>query len=533
MWGHCSTAPLLRVALLVFPPLAQAFFARREGNSLPIESTNALAVSNDGILQKTLLRVDSKVRTREACTRLKNAGSYFTANVKVGTNPGKTFDIVADTGSNSVIVTSCQCAISGSCTADDRCLNQSDSTTLHVNKTKDGKVPVVMMGFGSGKIEAEIGTDKVTIGSVTADMNDQLLLMVDKALDLKGKFEGILGLGIPEADASTWTGKDRSVKTKEDQKTYITKGFLQEAGLTRFSICFQDSSDTPDGTLRVDIPALTNPLGSVGTKHWGLDFRGISVGGVQAPVKFCKDSELKDGQATPCGAIPDSGTTLILGPTEHLVKLYDEICDSWPRCKNLWSDSVTALGIGKSDLVEAILANCSSWMNGSQEGLDELPELNFKLRGAEGTDQILSFKGSQYVESGDLDVPNVPESLASRKTLKQEPYLSFLRRHRPSLLENRQGQYVCLPALGAVDYNTETNGPVWILGTPLFYAFEVSFESGTHPPSIQMGQGSCTSCAGSMAEAPSSKAHQERPNRHPRRIRGEVRAPTIPLTGPL
>lgn len=531
---------LLALTLPVLHAFSTPFsFVRRQSplanadDALVVDSAaQAVAIDSSGFLRST-----AAVNT-EACTKLKNAGSYFTAKIKVGTDPGKTFDVVADTGSNSVIVTSCQCAISGTCTTADRCFNSTDSKTLHVNQTKDGKVPVVTMGFGSGTIEAEIGSDKVAIGSVTADMDNQLLLMVDKALNLQGKFEGILGLGIPEDATDTIshppaaTG-DKSVKTKDTKRKYHTKGFLEEAGLTRFSICFQDNGDggNNDGTLRVDTPALTNPLGSVGSMHWGLDFRGISVGNTTAPVSFCTAAELEANPAlkTPCGAIPDSGTTLILGPRAQLITLYEDICDSWPRCTEAWALLPTLTLTSKADLVETLLANCSGWINSTEQGLDEMPELNFHLKGSEGTDQIISFKGSQYIESGELDPSATASgSFEKRTTLKQEPAVEFLRRQQAA---SQSRQFVCLPAMGTMEYATTANGAVWILGTPLFYAYQVSFEAATSPPSIQISKDPCTSCSSALEEGPPEV--RSRSPRKPRRIQGEARGPSIPLSGPL
>lgn len=471
----------------------------------------------------------------EACTKLTNAGSYFTATIKVGTDPGKNFEVVADTGSNSVIVASCICSTAGSCAAGDNCFADTDSKSLHVNKSVDNKVPVVTMGFGSGTIEAEIGSDKVRIGSIEATMTDQLLLMIDKALDLKGKFEGILGLGIPEDPAGTsWTGQDHGVTSKDQGVKYITKSFLQEASLTRFSMCFQDTGQAMDGSLRIDIPQLSKPLGSVGTKHWGLAFHGISVGQESAATAFCKDSDITDPnvQKSPCGAIPDSGTTLILGPQEQLVTLYQEICDGWPRCKQQWDSNPTvSQGMQKEQLVEAMLANCSSWLNDSGNGLDELPDLHFKVTGSEGTAQTITFKGSQYIESGELDNPAAASSFASRKTLGNENFMDFINRRMPKE-QRREGQYVCLAALGAVDYKTTTNGPVWILGTPLFYGFEVSFETASTPPSIQIADVPCNTCAAQMLEAPKELVKEKRSPKQPRRI-GHARTSGIKLEGPF
>jgi len=472
------------------------------------------------------------------------------------------------------------------------------------------------MAFGSGEIEAEVASDTVEVGSLQADLKDQLLLMVDRALDLKGTFEGILGLGIPESAGllagnhssnDSWTGK-HGVHHKANGTQFVTKSFLELAGITRFSMCFQDSGN---GTLRLNTPALTNPLGSVGQAHWGLDFRGISVGSASTATKICKSDNLPAGQETPCGAIPDSGTTLIMGPKDQLVTLYEDICESWPRCKTANDAGVaTAAGIDKANLLELMLANCSNWINETDQGLNELPELHFHLRGkadgsADGPSTTLAFKGSDYVEMGMLDAGDSATSFESRTTLSEEPLNDFVHRLRSihgigigsgpagapaaapaaggpatvpvaapgdtatgnAVVGVTPGTLVCLAAMGSMQYKTELNGPVWILGTPLFYAFQVSYDLDASPPAIQLAEGTCSTCGSTLlAEEQSSpvapqlgllkdQVHQgtsgARKNRRdhavrvaaqsqvrsstvtPRRIQGKARRPTQVLDGPL
>merc|ERR1719253_467029 len=99
-------------------------------------------------------------------------------------------------------------------------------------------------------------------------------------------------------------------------------------------MCFD--GDGEHGALRLGIPEFSDPLQSIGQHHWGLDFEGISIitesnGQTQKKdVNFCKTPEAN--AATACGAIPDSGTTLIMGPKLQLIELYEEICDAWGRC---------------------------------------------------------------------------------------------------------------------------------------------------------------------------------------------------------
>ena len=58
--------------------------------------------------KRCFLQVKSSLQLTESCAALKNKGVYFTARLCVGT-PSQCFDVVADTGSDNVIITSCVC----------------------------------------------------------------------------------------------------------------------------------------------------------------------------------------------------------------------------------------------------------------------------------------------------------------------------------------------------------------------------------------------------------------------------------------
>merc|ERR1719326_1519049 len=94
---------------------------------------------------------------------------------------------------------------------------------------------------------------------------------------------------------------DEPEEAHEETRLQAPKGFLEHAGVDRFSMCFNDGAD---GVLRLNSKPMKNPLKSIGQAHWGLDFRGISVGNHSAPVTFCSGRDRKEGQATACGASP-------------------------------------------------------------------------------------------------------------------------------------------------------------------------------------------------------------------------------------
>eukprot|EP00419_Tripos_fusus_P057660 CAMPEP_0172908712 /NCGR_PEP_ID=MMETSP1075-20121228/181313_1 /TAXON_ID=2916 /ORGANISM="Ceratium fusus, Strain PA161109" /LENGTH=55 /DNA_ID=CAMNT_0013766541 /DNA_START=142 /DNA_END=305 /DNA_ORIENTATION=- len=42
---------------------------------------------------------------------------------------------------------------------------------------------------------------------------------------------------------------------------------------------------------------------------------------------------MKPGMDSPCGIIPDSGTTTIRGPKEQVEALETDICGKWEKCR--------------------------------------------------------------------------------------------------------------------------------------------------------------------------------------------------------
>jgi len=86
---------------------------------------------------------------------------------------------------------------------------------------------------------------------------------------------------------------------------------------------------------------------------------------------------------------------------------------------------------------------------------------------------------------------------------------------------------------GEMDYKTSSNGPVWILGTPIFYEYVVGYDMKASPPAMSFTSQSeqpCGSCKGLVNLAmpeDTIKTHS------PRRIAGPPRVPQIDTTKPL
>ena len=103
---------------------------------------------------------------------------------------------------------------------------------------------------------------------------------------------------------------------------------------------------------------------------------------------------------------------------------------------------------------------------------------------------------------------------------------------------------VCRPAFGAMDYQTEQNGPVWILGLPIFYEYVVGYDMEAKPPAISFSSGLCGSCQGGKEEVEDntakntsfiskSVATKKGHARQLRKVNGPFRMPNMDFSLPL
>eukprot|EP00930_Biecheleria_cincta_P013353 TRINITY_DN1194_c0_g1_i2.p1 TRINITY_DN1194_c0_g1~~TRINITY_DN1194_c0_g1_i2.p1 ORF type:complete len:519 (-),score=83.97 TRINITY_DN1194_c0_g1_i2:114-1670(-) len=468
-----------------------------------------------------------------SCSPLQNHGAFSTVQVKVGVPP-TTLDLVADTGSNDIIVQSCLCKMSGDCPAAFGKCYSSKGDSASVDTTTS-----VMLAFGSGEILAAIGSDYVQVGLETVYANKSLLLMVKQKLDMTSDFEGILGLGRPEVAPTQ----------NDDPHRVSIPGFLEIAKDPRFSMCFNRQSD---GVLSLNTPKQDRAMGSVGQMHWGLDFRGISVGDAAQPVMFCSPADKKPGMETACGIIPDSGTTLILGSAKHVNLLFNDLCQRWDLCrathaalleeleapgnksvalaegKNNGTVETSLLRRTKDDLRDSlisfraamqsnastsgkshelerhqlemsftfqkILQGCTRWLPEDGDIDKVLPSLFFHVAGADGaTTDTLEMKPSSWV----IETPAYVAHITTAKILGA-----------PLKVVAITEENVCQAAFQASEYPTTLNGQVWIMGTPLFYEYKVHYDREPKPPTMSFAREACGSCVNSRPVASASLTQQ-------------------------
>jgi len=455
---------------------------------------------------------DGAALAQEQCSTLTNVeGTHFTISVDIGT-PAQRFDLVADTGSPWVIVEDCRCKAAGYCDPVNKCFNGNKSKTSHLSMNETSAYGATLY-FGSGPIQVEISDDKVQLHGTDVNhyMDNGVLLMVDHMLNFAGQFEGILGLGMPmEVDTIPDTPEDR----KGNASTY-RDGFLTKSGFNSFTVCLSDDGNWDgDGAVHLGAKRAGQEAFEITSKtyHWQLPLNGAAAGGT--PVKMCNTSNMTSGQESPCAAVFDSGTTYILGPENQILEIYSTLCEQWPRCKQLHADMEALqekvddimkkgnltnnsdlvdvqVQTHKSMLFQVLMSNCSEWYNESV-GVTELPKLSFQVSSHNHTSKeqaTLELDPWTYI---------VSELANETRTVYQDvPGLGNV----PVGSEpTGNSVWTCTPAFGAMDMPTETNGPGWIMGVPLFYAYSVNYDMSTHIPTISFSQEGCDTCASGKKE---------------------------------
>jgi hypothetical protein len=226
---------------------------------------------------------------------------------------------------------------------------------------------------------------------------------------------------------------------------------------------------------------------------------------------------------------------MIAGPRAQLSMLFNAICDAWPRCKQNHTALVKAaeaatkaakqayggvdpFGIkrqlgpsSKEFVLDQVLSDCTRWLN-EGTGLGELPDLHFHITGGGGTAQTLSLPGSSYVLERQFETQ--PDGHSRQRTEHTK----------------------CMLAFQAMEYNTWKNGPVWILGTPFFYEYQIGFDMGTKPASMSfasLAQSPCGTCDKQAGLVTSDTSRASQKVRLPRWLPGAPREPRIDVNQPL
>ncbi len=370
--------------------------------------------------------------TPERCAILQNTqNAVYTVPVNIGT-PAKQFRLVADTGSNVLVIPGKECT---SCAEGGKTLYDVSGSSTAI---KTGKMSRIT--YGSGPVEGPLIHDTVRAIGVSS-FNQSMLVMRKQKIHSFSRFsfDGIMGMGMPVSSMGVKgqdPGEDRS--------------FFAQAGVDAFTMCF-DKGPRPNGVLKLGSKRnatfmMENVIGQV---HWGVKLGGLNLAGHNVE-DLCDD---EDG----CAVIVDSGTTLMMAPKRHLVKIYASLCHFMDACVSMAGEEADEMD--KAVAFQTALLTCPKEMN-------DLPALDFKL----GANRITISRDTYIMKTRtrDLGLSNFVGGL-------DEPI---------DLSSVARSVDVCVPAFMSMRMRSRSHGPIWIFGMPLMREYTVMFNRGDGNPSV-------------------------------------------------
>lgn len=244
----------------------------------------------------------SFIKYQQSAQDLTNYSNYIYYGELVLGTPPKTFTFIFDTGSSLLWVPSTECT-----TCSNSKFDGSTSSTYYNSKKADS------ITYGSGYVEGYLCTETVSIGFPFSTATSQDFLHVNYAEGFDSiPSDGLLGLAFK--------------KLSNDMPTFMDN--LQDQGVIEnavFSVFLSDSHFTDvDGPLSsaiiiggYDLATYSN----VTVINW-LDVDNSGFWQVELNVIEYGTSKLYDGSSQ---AILDTGTSLIYGPADDVLKLFSEV----------------------------------------------------------------------------------------------------------------------------------------------------------------------------------------------------------------
>jgi cathepsin D len=233
-------------------------------------------------------------------SELRNRNSWFEFNLNFLLNFIKNlniiFKVLFDTGSSDLWIPSRL--------SDPTCISCLTSPQYYNSRSstykQNGSDFEILYGDGSG-VFGFFSSDTVTIGS--AEIKHQAFAEIFEASDMEfAPFAGILGLGFPAASSYSFPIVFENMIKQKLVRNPIFSFFLN-----------RDPGKGKDGELifgGVDKDYYTGEFTYVPVDvpfYWQFTMNGVSIG--NNPIEFCNPN---------CEAIADTGTTLILGPTDDI-----------------------------------------------------------------------------------------------------------------------------------------------------------------------------------------------------------------------
>lgn len=365
---------------------------------------------------------------------------FYTGSIKFG---GQTIDAIMDTGSFDLVVMSERC----------HTCNLQGTTTYSTSKSTSytGGDLVMVMSYGSGDLLCQSGNESLQIGQLAEVKGQPFWEAVYSDLDMSGAlgFDVILGIGPPNgmgdedeiaamAEYADQWAVDFNKLGLSVPSNYSSARFKEEMPITTvlenmetkvFSVCLGRTSGTPGYLVWNDDAAtaqaeLFQEVTVKGKRTWTVSMGNAAFeGGGVAGKEYSEQIGCQGG----CGALVDSGTSLIMAPSDVYTKV--------------------------AEFLEGAGASC--------DNLDALPDLVLQIDGHEFSLSPSSYIG--YVDTSSMGL------VAHRQFEQYFPWRAKLGQHRGK---------VCTLLLGEFDSSSQF-GPLWILGDPFFREFYTTFDLGS------------------------------------------------------
>jgi len=160
--------------------------------------------------------------------------------------------------------------------------------------------------------------------------------------------------------------------------------------------------------------------------------------------------------------------------------------------------------------------------------VNEIPSIFLHLAGAEGKPQTVELSAWSFIVETTQEIYKV----VTAKLFGVVPI--------SAAVDTGKKKKICTASFGPQEYNTVQNGPVWILGAPMFYATTIAYDLGAKDQKAQIAfvEGPCTACnatasllsSGSDTRPSSSQHHKNKPLRH---LSGPIRDSGVDVNRPL
>jgi len=391
-------------------------------------------------LQQHKAEVRSGAMYHQAMQNYRGLDLQYTAEVSVG---GQTVQGVLDTGSFELLVFSASCR---SCGDWQGLYNATDSSTYQAGQLK------TTHWFGSGAAHSYESFDRVDIGPLSApSVSFWEVYHAEMELLYHSDIQAIVGVGppgVPQSEAWAVAQRDQArVEWFDEHIRYTPRLITNKANAsaevalytetrndsllelfdtTVFSVCLDRARGSPGYFIWNDNAVTQEPelfarLPVVGDYFWSCELSRVRLG---VPGENGNGHEV--GCSTGCGAIVDSGTSLLVMPSAAATRII----------RAIESSDVTCNGFS--------LAN--------------LPNLHFNLGGQE-----LSLPPEAYLG---LTLGAVIEPMRRW----------FSNGTQPSTLQ-------CNVRLLVMTEEAETQfGPLWIIGMPFFREYYTTFNLGRAKP---------------------------------------------------